>query len=143
MGWGIGIVHLYLARTVRNSRLSASLPADRPLNSPPLDRPPAQLPHPELVRQLVELREQRRRQRHAVAQAVDAAVAAAVARQADAVDAGQPLRGAQIGEMAVGLGYKGRKRNEALDVDRNHEMAGIGGAVLIVVEIDDVAAERS
>src|SRR5215467_12730539 len=107
----------------------------------PQSRPLPQRRHPKFARQLVELREQRRRQRYAVAQTFDATVAAAIARQADAVNAGQPLRATQIGEMAISLGHKGRERNEALDVDRNHEMAGVSLAILVVVEIDDIAAE--
>src|SRR5258707_929203 len=104
--------------------------------------PPPPLLHAQFPRQLIELRQQRRWQRHAVAQAFDTTGAAAVARQADVVDAWQPLREAQIGEMADGLGHEGRKWDEPRDVDRDHELAGVGGAVLVVVEVNDVAAER-
>jgi len=54
---------------------------------------------------VIELHEQRRRQRYSAAQAFGATGAAAVAPQADAVNGLQPHRGAQIGELAIGLGH--------------------------------------
>src|SRR5579883_1957597 len=101
----------------------------------------ADLPHAHLTRELVELRLQRIRQRNAVAQALGAAGTAALAGEADGVEAGQAVRGVQVVHVAVDLGLEGIERDETLDVDRADEVARVGRAGVVGVEVDHVLAE--
>ena len=71
------------------------------------------------------------------------ALRAAVAGQADFIDAGEPLRLAKIIHMAIDFGGERRKRYETCDVDRHHEMPGIGLAFVVSIEVDHVAAKSS
>src|SRR5580700_2172617 len=88
----------------------------------------------QLRREPVELRQQRRRDRHAVAQPLGAALRAAVAGQPDFIDAGEPLRLAEVIRVAIDFGGECRQLHEARDVDRDHEMPGIGLARIVGVE---------
>src|ERR1700688_154684 len=97
----------------------------------------------QLRRELVELRQQCWRDRHAVAQPFLATLRAAVAGQADVVNAGQPFRLAEVVHMAIDFGGEGGKRHETRDVDRDHEMSGIGFARVVGIEVNHVAAKRS
>src|SRR5260370_3678221 len=94
----------------------------------------------QLRRQFVELGKERRRNRDAVAGPLVAAGGAAVARQADRIDAREPPRMAQIVDVAIDFGGESLQRHESRDVDRGDEVSSIGLALVIGVEIDDVAA---
>src|SRR6202011_6267811 len=95
----------------------------------------------QLRRQFVELDKERRRNRDAVAGPLVAAGGAAVARQADCIDDRQPPRMAQIADVTIDFGSESLQRHKPRDVDCGDEVSGIGLALVIGIEIDDVAAK--
>src|SRR6266851_3588771 len=78
--------------------------------------PAAQALHPQLIRELVELRNERTRQRDSMAKPLAAAFTTPITRQAGMLDARQSLANTQVGKVPVGLGRESRKGREALDV---------------------------
>jgi len=90
----------------------------------------------------IELRDQRRRERHAIAHPILTARTSPLARHADFIDAREPLRLFEFADMAVDLGGVFGERQKARDVERNDEMAGVGLAPIVGVEIDHIAAEH-
>src|SRR5207244_7735513 len=104
--------------------------------------PPRQRLDPKRRRHFVHLLDQRRRERHAILLSVGAALEAALPWNPDLVDAGEPLRAFKIVHMAVDLGLEDVERQEALGVERDHEVAGVGLALLLGGGVAHVAPER-
>src|SRR5690349_7813147 len=93
----------------------------------------------ERLRDLVELLDQGGRERHAILLPIGAAGLPALSRDADFVDPGQPRRRGEIAHMAIHLRAELIERQEAGDIERDHELPGIGLARLLGIDVLDVA----
>src|SRR5262245_30017571 len=93
-------------------------------------------------RHLVDLGQERRVERHAALFPLLPAREPSLPGNANGVATWQPPRGGKLANVAIDLRLEDLRREEARDVERDHELSDIELAARRQREIPDVAAER-
>src|SRR6185436_4333096 len=96
----------------------------------------------QFIGDLVQSTQQRGRHRNAKAGPPEARFMAAFAGYPDAIHAGHPLAVAEIAHQRIDASLEDGDVAEGRDVDRSNRLSGVGDAVVVMIEVDNVAAHR-